>query len=146
MNILKVALNLIKQGKYKLATEVIDLNKRRKQLDRIKEENKRIIDEMKREKKLESIYQQHEKEDLSPESLELTYPNPKIQDKSKSRYIVEVRYPNFDNEGDPYFDDSSVSETLSVTEEELDGLKQEHELGYLELKSIKTKLSKARDY
>jgi hypothetical protein len=61
-----------------------------------------------------------------------------------SRYRVVVQYPEFDDEGLPYFSSSGIRETLSVSQRELDKLKQQAGGGQLKIISTDKRLSKPR--
>lgn len=145
MKLLGAILNLVKQGNYKLAADLIDFKKRQEQGR--KDNNKRVMDQMKTEDRLLSILEQskqdREQDLLRPEQHELTYPE--RMGTPGRRYTVEVQYPSFDDNGAAYFDDDCLSEALSVTEEELKSLKKEEESGYLKIESIKAKLPKAKE-
>lgn len=143
----RYAKRLYIQGKYKLAGDVIDLFGRRPKHDPAKERalrNRDILDQMKSEDRMQSIQDQHKVDRLSmdPENLALTYPERGDKGVPGRRYEVEVLYPSFDEQGAPFFEEDGVEESLSVTQEELEGLQQEEEQGYIKILNVKSKLPK----
>jgi hypothetical protein len=136
---------LYSQGRFKLAGDVIDLFSRKpksKDKESRQEHNQRVLDEMKQEDRMQSIRDQHKTDRLlmSPESLALTYPEAGAPGR---RYEVHVLYPSFDEDGAPFFEEGEgVEESLSVTEEELKGLQEEEEHGYIRILKVDAKLPK----
>lgn len=135
----KVAANLRLRGLNKLAQNVLDFAKKRREQDLIKEKNKRILDEMKNEDKMKSIFDQHQqdKPDLQPE---LSYPT---GNSSGKRYEVNVSYPSFDEKGAAYFDNDSVNEYLTMTEDELLSHQEQEKQGYIKINDVKPLLPKS---
>lgn len=135
----KVAANLHRKGFNKLAQSVIDLAKKRRDRDRIKDENKAVMKDMKSEDRLRAIQEQHQLDRpllQDPEaSSELSHPTERGP--AERRFEVEVVYPSFNDDGTPYFDENSVQEGLVMTAPELEDHKQQAEKGFLKILSEK---------
>jgi hypothetical protein len=54
------------------------------------------------------------------------------------RFELKVAYPNFDDNGRPYFDQTYITETLSMTLEELQQYQWQEQQGYLKILSTRT--------
>jgi hypothetical protein len=54
------------------------------------------------------------------------------------RFELKVAYPNFDDNGKPYFDQTCITETLSMTLEELQQYKWQGQQGYLKILSTRS--------
>lgn len=136
-NLLKIASNLSTKGYTKLAQQVIDLLERKKKLNKRKDHNQRILDQIKEEDRLEEIYRQHQEalEEGGGELKSELYPEFEAAPNER-RFAVTVMYPNFDDKGAPYFDETSITETLSMTKAELDHHKWQQEKGYLKIVDV----------
>lgn len=137
----KVAANLKRKGFDKLAQNVIDLAKKR----RIKDENARVLKDMKDEDRLSSIEEQHKLDKPSlqnpGQTSEFAYPTNAPTGK---RYAVQVQYPSFNESGAPYFDKDSVSEYLTMTEDDLLNYQEQEKQGGVKITSVKPLLPKSQ--
>lgn len=60
------------------------------------------------------------------------------------RYEVNISYPNFDQQGRPYFDQTSINETLSMTADELKAHKLKEQQGLLKINDVRSDIPNAR--
>ena len=58
-------------------------------------------------------------------------------------YKVVVTYPNFSEDGEPYFDDTCVKEELTLTMDDLKKHKWQEEKGFLKIISIQPIIPRA---
>ena len=133
--LLKIAANLKLKGFNRLAADVLDLFQRKKERDKRRSNNEKVLRDLQEEDRMSSILKQHEEDKrnfLMPES-QISIPEGVLESRS---YVVHVSYPSFDEAGLPYFDSNSVQEKLSMTEAELEDHKRQEEQGYLKILSI----------
>jgi len=127
------------QGFEKLANELTNLFDYKSKRDQQKQRNKEVIEQIQREQKLQDITKEHspkDKADLAWGKPELTYPS-LDQTPNSRRFDVHIQYASVDEEGRPYFeDDDALTETVTVTKDELENLKREEELNYLRILDI----------
>lgn len=143
MNLYKVAERLEKKNLKKLAQKVVDLAKRLEQKKRQEE----LAKETKESLRLEDILRQHEKDKpylRFPEEGAQTFLPEEPSKPYKGRWEVHLQYPSFDNEGAPYFDSSSVSDFVTVSEDQLKDLEKEERMGYLKILSKRFLLPKSK--
>ena len=144
MNLYKIAANLNLKGFTKAAQSVIDLAKKRREYDRVKNENERVLKDMRDEDRLNSIEEQHKLDKPSlqdPESSsEFAYPS--LTETGK-KYAVQVQYPSWDESGTPYFDEDSVSEYLTMTEDDLLNYQEQEKQGGVKITSVKPLLPRS---
>ncbi len=130
----KIAANLKLKGFDKLAGDVIDLLQKRKDKDKRTEHNQAILDDMNEEDRMYGLLGEHDqdKRNFQMTTPELSYPG---SENGSRRFEVKVSYPSFDDQGAPYFGEDSVTETLSMTEEELESHRQQEQQGYIKIHS-----------
>lgn len=135
----RYAKKLYAQGKYKLAGDIVDMlsRKPKDQRKQREEHNRRVLDQMKKEDKdesrMQSIMEQH-MADPPPSEEELSRLSPS---RGRKLYEAQVLYPSFDDEGAKFFDEEEgVVESVSLTEDELQGLLKEADEGYIKILKV----------
>ena len=71
--------------------------------------------------------------ELTPEATDLS-----------RRYHVDISWPEFSDDGKPFFGPESFRETLSMNAVELEDYKRQAEKGYMKINSIKPSIPKRR--
>jgi hypothetical protein len=142
-NLYKIASSLKLKGFNKAAQKVLDLAQKRKERDRAKDENQRVIRDMKEQDRLRSIQEQHQSDKAllqDPEATSETFPPSTTIGR---KYAVQIQYPSWDENGAPYFDDHSVSEYLTMTEDDLLNYQKQEQQGGVKITSVKPLLPKS---
>ena len=143
INLHKVALSLRLKGFNKAAQKVLDLAQKRRERDRTKNENQSVIRDMKEQDRLRSIEDQHRSDKSllkDPEATSETFPPSTTIGR---KYAVQIQYPSWDENGAPYFDDDSVSEYLTMTEDDLLNYQKQEQQGGVKITSVKPLLPKS---
>lgn len=140
----KIAASLRSKRQYKLAQQVIDLLQRKKQKDQTKQHNDQVLQDVRKEDVFQDILTQHQqnKRNFEMAGTDIAVPSDSPEER---RFEVTVSYPNFDEQGAPYFDDTSVRETLSMTQDELDNHKWQEQQGYMKIHSVQADIPRSRD-
>ena len=151
--LIKLAFYLKERGLIRQSQQVLNLLDEKRKRDLRKDHNKQILDRLKGHDRVKSIVDQHQ-QDLSklrssePSELagltseeEVLLPQPA---RSYKRYRALVRYPNFDESGKPYFDETCIEETLALSEEALSKFKADEQKGYCQILSEREIIPKGR--
>jgi hypothetical protein len=118
-NLYRIAANLKLKGLSRAAQKVLDLAEKRKE----REERDRILEE------------QHQSDWAGIAELA----SPVVGRK----YTVQVQYPSWDESGAPYFDENSVSEYLTMTEDDLLNYQEQEQQGGIKITSVKPLLPRS---
>lgn len=140
----KIALGLHSKGLKSLAQKVLNLEQRLKH----KQEQESLAKKTKEDLRLEEILRQHQK-DRPSLRFRTDQPEPFLPEEEsfkpyKGRWEVHIQYPSFDEKGAPYFDQSSVNDFVTISEEQIKDLEKEEKQGYLKILSKRLILPKSR--
>ena len=145
--LIQFAKSLYQNGYYKYAQNVIDFLERKKEKDSTKEHNKKVLEDWKKEKKDQSILEQHRLDKMqlqNPEFSSELFSGSEASPDAR-RFNVELIYAGVDEDGRPYIDEEEgVRDFISVSAEELEKIKEEDARGFLKILDIHAQFPEAK--